>query len=82
MTSVQKMGLFLTTLLLVEGKVRKFGLKLRIEKTKVATNIWQRTFLENCKKNIFSVKFFKRTRKARFVLKKWAYFSSKWAGMK
>ena len=27
----------LTTVLLVEGKVRKLGLKLRIEKTKVAT---------------------------------------------
>ena len=63
MTSVQKMGLFLTTLLLVEGKVRKFGLKLRIEKTKVVTNIWQRTFLENCKKIFFQLNFLKEPEK-------------------
>ena len=31
----------LTTVLLVEGKVRKLGLKLRIEKTKVATLKWR-----------------------------------------
>ena len=34
----------LTTVLLVEGKVRKLGLKLRIEKTKVATHIWRQKF--------------------------------------
>ena len=34
----------LTTVLLVEGKVRELGLKLRIEKTKVATHTWQQTF--------------------------------------
>ena len=54
----------LTTVLLVEGKVRKLGLKLRIEKI------------------LFKINFFKKNRKARFVLKKWAYFSSKWAGLK
>ena len=35
----------LTTVLLVEGKVRKLGLKLRIEKTKVATFKWRQKFL-------------------------------------
>ena len=34
----------LTTVLLVEGKVRKLGVKLRIEKTKVATHIWRQKF--------------------------------------
>ena len=34
----------LTTMLLVEGKVRKLGLKLRMEKTKVATHIWRQKF--------------------------------------
>ena len=34
----------LTTVLLVEGKVRKLGLKLRIEKTKVAMHIWRQKF--------------------------------------
>ena len=34
----------LTTVLLMEGKVRKLGLKLRIEKTKVATLKWQQKF--------------------------------------
>ena len=34
----------LTMVLLVEGKVRKLGLKLRMEKTKLATHIWQRKF--------------------------------------
>ena len=68
--------------LLVKGKVRKLGLKLRIEKTKVATlKGWQKV-QENCRKNTFLDNFFKKPRKARFVLKKWAYFSSKWAGLK
>ena len=40
----------LTTVLLVEGKVRKFGLQLRIETTKVETHIWLQEFLESCKK--------------------------------
>ena len=31
----------MTTVLLEKGKVRKLGLKLRIEKTKVATLKWQ-----------------------------------------
>ena len=34
----------LTKVLLVEGKVRKLGLKLRIEQTKVATHIWRQKF--------------------------------------
>ena len=34
----------LATVLLVEEKVRKLGLKLRIEKTKVAMNIWWQKF--------------------------------------
>ena len=34
----------LTTVLLVKGKVRKLGLKLRIKKTKVATLKWQQKF--------------------------------------
>ena len=34
----------LTTVLLVEGKVRKLGVKSRIDKTKVATHIWQHKF--------------------------------------
>ena len=34
----------LTTVLLVEGKVRKLGLILRIEKTKVAMHIWRQKF--------------------------------------
>ena len=46
-------------MLLVEGKVRKFGLKLRIEKTKMATHIWRRTFLENYKKILFQLNFLK-----------------------
>ena len=33
-------------------------------------------------KNTFVDKFLKKPRKARFVLKKWAYFSSNWAGLK
>ena len=43
----------LTTVLLVEGKVRKFGLKLRLEKTEVATHIWRQKFLESCKNILF-----------------------------
>ena len=43
----------LTTVLLVEGKVRKFGLKLRIEKTKVTTHKWQQKVLESCKNMLF-----------------------------
>ena len=38
----------LTTVLLVKGKFRKFGVKLRIEKTEVATHIWRRMLTENC----------------------------------
>ena len=72
----------LTTVLLVEGKVGKFGLKLRIEKTKVATHIWQQKILKSCKNILFKMNSFKKTRKARFVLKKWAHFSSKWVGLK
>ena len=68
-------------MLLVEGKVDKFGLKLRIEKTKVATHIWRRTFLENCKK-ILQLNFFKKPGKARIVSEKVGLFSSKWAGLK
>ena len=37
--------------------------------------------LEKLQKNILD-KFLLKTRKARFVLKKWAYFSSKWACLK
>ena len=33
-------------------------------------------------KNTFSDKFLKKNREVRFVLKKWAYFSSEWAGLK
>ena len=36
----------MTTVLLVEGKVRKLGLKLRIEKTKVAMLKWRAKILE------------------------------------
>ena len=49
----------LTTVLLVERKVRKFGLKLRVEKTKMAMDIWRQKFLESCNKNTFSDKFLK-----------------------
>ena len=50
----------LTTVLLVEGKVRKFNLKLRIEKTEAATHIcWQKFFGK--------VNFFLNNRKARFA---------------
>ena len=53
--------------LLMEGKVRKFGLKSRIEKTKVATHIWLVCKTVN---NTFSIKFLlKKNRKARFALK-------------
>ena len=76
-----QVGTNLTTVLLVEGKVRKLGLKLRIEKTKVATLEWRQKFWQNCGKILFLINFFKKkNRKA--VLKKWAYFSSKWAGLK
>ena len=34
----------LTTVLLVEEKLRKLGLKLRIEKTRLATHIWGQKF--------------------------------------
>ena len=45
---------------LVEGKIRKVCLKLRIKKTKVAKHTW-RKFLENCKKNtFFQLNFFKK----------------------
>ena len=47
----------LATVLLVEGKVYKFGLTLKVEKAKVATHIWRGTFLKNCKKNIISVNY-------------------------
>ena len=46
----------LTTLLLEEGKVREFGLKLRIEKTKVAAHKWQKNVWKVVK-NTFSDKF-------------------------
>ena len=39
-----QVGTNLTTVLLVEGKVHKLGLKLRIEKTKVATLKWRQKF--------------------------------------
>ena len=58
----------LTTVLLVEGKVRKLGLKLRIEKTKIAMHIWRQNFSKIAEK-FFLDKFLKQTRKARFVLK-------------
>ena len=47
----------LMMVLLVEGKVCKFGLELRIEKTKVAMHIWRSPFLENCKKYTLSISF-------------------------
>ena len=53
----------LTTVLFMEGKVDRFGLKLRIEKTKVVTHLWQQTFLENCKKILFQLNFFNKTGK-------------------
>ena len=40
-----QVGTNLTMVLLVEGKVRKLGLKLRIEKTKVATLKWREKLL-------------------------------------
>ena len=39
-----QVGTNLTMVLLVEGKVCKLGLKLRIEKTKVATLKWRQKF--------------------------------------
>ena len=68
-------------MLLVEGKVRKFGLKLKIEKTKVATQVWRETFWENCRKILFQLNFFKKPGN-QVCPKKWVYFSSKWAGLK
>ena len=69
-------------MLLVEGKVRKLGLQLRKSKRQR----WQRLNggknFRKIVKNTFLDKFLKKTRKARFVPKKWAYFSSKWAGLK
>ena len=57
--------------LLVEGKVDKFALKLRIEKTKVETHIiiWRQKFLGSCKKDTFLGKSFLKNRKSRFFLK-------------
>ena len=46
-------------MLLVEGKVLKSGLKVRIEKTKVATPILLQTFLKNCKRSLFLLNFLK-----------------------
>ena len=68
-----QVGTNLTTVLLVERKVRKLDLKLRIEKTKVAMLKWLQKFQQNCRKILFQINFFKKPRKARFVLKKWAY---------
>ena len=65
----------------MEGKVRKFGLKLTVEKTKVATKIWRRTFLENCKNQLFKLHFFKN-QESKVCSNKWTYFTSKWAGLK
>ena len=39
-----QVGTNLRPMLLVEGKVRKLGLKLRIEKAKVATIKWRQKF--------------------------------------
>ena len=64
----------------MEGKVRKFGLKLRIKKTKVATHIYGGgRFPKIVKKKLFQLNFFekKKNRKASFVLRKWAYFQFK-----
>ena len=46
-------------MLLVEEKVRKLGLKLRIEKTKVATHIWWQKFSKIVEK-YFLDKFLKK----------------------
>ena len=40
--------------------VLKFGLKSRIEKTKLVTHIWRRTLLEHCKNILFQLNFFKK----------------------
>ena len=56
-------------MLLVEGKVRKLGLKLRIEKIKVATDIWQQKVLESCKNMLFKINFLKQPGKQGLSLK-------------
>ena len=56
-------------MLLVEGKVRKFGLKLRIEKTKMAMHIWQQEVLESCKNMLFQINFLKEPGKQGLPLK-------------
>ena len=43
----------MTTVLLVAGKVRQLGLKLRIEKTKVATHIWRQNFFSKIVEKYF-----------------------------
>ena len=53
-----QVGTNLTAVLLVEGKVRKLGLKLRIEKTKVATLKWGQKF-SKIVENSFIDKFLK-----------------------
>ena len=71
-------------MLLVEGKIRKLGLKLRFEKTKAATHIWLQRFLENCKKNAFSVKYLKKKKKkeSKVCLKKVGLFQFKMGWLK
>ena len=68
----------LTTVLLVKGNIRKFGLELRIEKTMVATQIWRQTFLENCKKkHTFQLIFFKHNQESEVCFKKVDLFQFK-----
>ena len=77
-----QVGTNLTTVSSVEAKVRKLGLKLRIEKTKVATLKWRQKFKQNYRKILFKINFFQKPQESKVCPKKWAYFSSKWAGLK
>ena len=62
-------------MILVEGKVRKFGLKTENRKDKGGNGYMAAKSFGKLYKYAFLDKFLKRTRKARFVLKRWAYFS-------
>ena len=58
----------LTTVLLVEGKVRKLGFKIENRKHKGRNAYMAANILAKLRKSTFLDKFLKQTRKARFVL--------------
>ena len=65
----------MTMVPLVERKIYHYGLKLKIETTKMQMLYMDAKIFLEVFKNSFLDKFLRKTRKAKFVHKMWAYFS-------